>query len=139
MAVQPQEAAQWHEVDATLFEKTIRPRGRPAILRSLVGSWPATRAGLKSPGTLSSYLKSFYSGRPAPLFEAPARINGRFFYNDTLDGFNFESKRASLDDVLDRLQAGLGERSAPAVYAGSVSLPLYFPGFLQANRLNGLI
>ena len=139
MAAEPQEAAQWHDVDATLFEKTIRPRGRPAILRDLVQTWPATRAGLESPGALSLYLKSFDGGRPAPLFEAPAHINGRFFYNDTLDGFNFESKRASLSEVLDRLQGSLGERSAPALYAGSVSLPIYFPGFSQANKLNGLI
>jgi hypothetical protein len=139
MAVEPQEAAQWHDVDATLFEKTIRPRGRPAILRNLVQSWPATRAGLDAPEALTRYLKSFYGGRPAPLFEAPADINGRFFYNDTLDGFNFESKRALISDVLDRLQGSLGEKSAPALYAGSVSLPIYFPGFSQANKLSGLI
>ena len=139
MKVEPQEAAQWHDVDATVFEKSIRPRGRPAILRNLVHSWPATRAGLESPGALTRYLKSFYGGLPAPLFEAPAHIGGRFFYNDTLDGFNFESKRASLNDVLDRLRNSLGDKSAPALYAGSVSLPIYFPGFSQANRLNGLI
>jgi len=139
MTVEPQEAAQWHNVDATLFEKTIRPRGRPAILRNLVKSWPATRAGLESPEALTHYLKSFYAGRPAPLFEAPAHINGRFFYNDTLDGFNFESRRALLSDVLDRLRDSLGDASAPALYAGSVSLPIYFPGFSQANRLSGLI
>ncbi len=136
MAVEPQE---WHDVDAALFETTIRPRGRPAILRNLVRSWPATRAGRESPGALIRYLKSFYAGHPAPLFEAPAHINGRFFYNDTLDGFNFESRRASLNEVFDRLHDGLGVDSAPALYAGSVSLPIYFPGFLQANPLQGLI
>ena len=139
MAVEPQEAAEWHDVDATLFEKTIRPRGRPAILRNLVQSWPAIRAGRESPAALIRYLKSFYGGHPAPLFEGPADINGRFFYNDTLDGFNFESKRALLNDVLDRLHGSLGEKSAPALYAGSVSLPIYLPGFSQANKLNGLI
>ena len=139
MAVEPQEAAEWHNVDAALFARTIRPRGRPAILRNLVESWPATRAGRESPETLIRYLKSFYGGQPAPLFEGPADINGRFFYNDTLDGFNFESKRALLSDVLDRLQGNLGEKSAPALYAGSVSLPIYFPGFSQANKLSALI
>jgi hypothetical protein len=88
---------------------------------------------------LIRYLKSFYSGAPAPSFEGPARINGRFFYNETLDGFNFESRRVLLTDVLDRLQAGAGDPSAPALYAGSVSLPIYFPGFSQANRLQGLV
>ncbi len=139
MAVEPQEAAQWHNVDATLFEKTIRPRNRPAILRNLVQAWPATQAGLESPHTLGRYLKSFCGERPAPLFEAPAHINGRFFYNDTLDGFNFEAKRASLGEVLDRLERSLGDVSAPALYAGSVSVPIYFPGFSQANKLSGLI
>jgi Cupin-like domain len=139
MAVEPQQAAEWHDVDATLFEKTIRPRGRPAILRNLAQSWPAIRAGRESPGALIRYLKSFYGGHPAPLFEGPADINGRFFYNDTMDGFNFESKRALLNDVLDRIHGSLGEKTAPALYAGSVSLPIYFPGFSQANKLNGLI
>jgi hypothetical protein len=139
MAFEPQEAAQWHHVDATLFETTIRPRGRPAVLRNLAQSWPATRAGLESPEVQTRYLKSFYSGRPARLFEGPATIGGRFFYNDTLNGFNFESRRAALDEVLDRLIGYVGAKTAPALYAGSVSLPIYFPGFSQANKLHGLI
>lgn len=139
MAVEPKDAAQFHDVDAAVFEKTIKPHGRPAILRDLARSWPATRAGLESPEVLIQYLKSFYSGRPAPLFEASAHVAGRFFYNDSLNGFNFESKRALLSDVLDRLRDSLGERSVPALYAGSVSLPIYFPGFSQANKLTGLI
>src|SRR5216684_2334091 len=139
MAVEPQEAAQWHDVDATLFEKTIRPRGRPAILRNLVQSWPATRAGRESPEALIRYLKSFYGGHPAPLFEGPADIDGRFFYNDTLDGFNFESKRALLGDVLERLCQELKNESVPALYSGSASLPIYFPGFSNANHVRGLM
>jgi len=71
------------------------------------------------------------------LFEGPASISGRFFYNDTLDGFNFESKRALLSDVLDRLCHG--NQSSPALYAGSVSLPIYLPGFSNANNVRGLI
>jgi len=139
MAVEPQQAAEWHHVDAQLFENTIRPRGRPAILRNLVQSWPATQAGSESSEALTRYLKSFYSGRPAPLFEGPAAINGRFFYNDTLDGFNFESKRGLLSEVLDRLHSARKCADAPSLYAGSVSLPIYFPGFSQANKLEGLI
>jgi hypothetical protein len=136
MAVGSQE---WQSVDATLFEQTIRPRGRPAILRNLVQAWPATRAGRESPTALIRYLKSFDGGHPAPLFEGPAHINGRFFYNDALNGFNFATRRALLDEVLDRLDASLGVESAPALYAGSVSLPIYFPGFSQANPLQPLL
>src|SRR5882724_7645503 len=139
MRPEPQKAQEWHDVDAGLLEDTIKPRGRPAILRGLVQDWPAVKAGRESPRALSAYLKGFYSGLPAPLFEGPPGINGRFFYNDTLDGFNFESKRALLSDVLDRLQDGLGNAPAPALYAGSVSLPIYLPGFSNANNLGGLL
>ncbi|HEY8053875.1 MAG TPA: cupin-like domain-containing protein [Steroidobacteraceae bacterium] len=136
---EPQPAQEWHDVDAALFANTIKPRGRPAILRDLVRDWPATRAGHESPQALITYLKKFYSGHPAPLFEAPASIGGRFFYNETLDGFNFESRRALLSEVLDRLGSELGNPSAPALYSGSVSLPIYLPGFSAVNRVNGLI
>jgi hypothetical protein len=139
MRIEPQKAAEWHNVDASVFENTIRPRGRPAILRGLVQSWPATQAGRESPSAMTAYLKGFYSGLPGPVFEGPAKINGRFFYNDTLDGFNFESRRASLSEVLDRLNQAPCDRSASALYAGSVSLPIYFPGFSAANKLDGLI
>jgi hypothetical protein len=93
---EPQPAEEWHDVGAELFEKTIKPRGRPAILRGLAQDWPATQAGRESPHLLSAYLKGFYAGLPVPVFEAPASIKGRFFYNDSLDGFNFDSKRALL-------------------------------------------
>jgi hypothetical protein len=136
---EPQQAEEWHDVDAELFEKTIKARGRPAILRGLVRDWPATQAGRESPQSLAAYLKMFYSGHPAPLFEGPASIRGRFFYNDTLDGFNFESKRALLSDVLERLCHDLMNESSPALYAGSVSLPIYFPGFSNANHVRRLI
>ncbi len=139
MTSQPTPAAEWSAVDAGLFERTIRPRGRPAILRGVVQEWPAIAAGQTSPQAMSAYLKTFYSGHPAPLFEAPAAINGRFFYNERLDGFNFESKRALLTDVLDRLCHGIGKPSAPCLYSGSVSLPIYLPGFSAANNARRLV
>lgn len=126
-------AEEWQDVDLDLFEKTIRPRGRPAILRGLVHSWPAAMAGRTSPQALIDYLRSFYAGQPAPLFEGAPEINGRFFYNAGLDGFNFESRRAPLTELFDRLVVGIGSPRAPAMYAGSVSLPIYFPGFSGAN------
>ena len=133
-------AEEWRDVDPDLFEKTIRPRGRPAILRGLVQSWPAAQTGRGSPQALIEYLRGFYAGQPAPLFEGAPEIDGRFFYNDTLDGFNFQSRRAPLTELFDRLTEGLsGPGRRPALYAGSVSLPIYFPGFSGPNHLRKLI
>ncbi len=139
MRVEPKKAEEWEDVDAALFKNTIRTRDRPAVLRGLVRAWPATKAGLESAHSLTAYLKTFDSGHAAPLFEGPASIKGRFFYNDALDGFNFESKRALLGDVLERLCRELKNESAPALYSGSASLPIYFPGFSNANHVRGLM
>jgi hypothetical protein len=138
MRVEARKAEEWEAVDADIFN-TIKISERPAVLRGLVRAWPATQAGLESAHSLSAYLKTFYSGHAAPLFEAPASVEGRFFYNEALDGFNFESKRALLSDVLERLCHELGNQSAPALYSGSASLPIYFPGFSNANHVRSLI
>jgi Cupin-like domain len=139
MHVEPRRVEEFEHVDAVAFKDTIRTRERPAVLRGLVRDWPATRAGLESARALSAYLKTFDSGHAAPMFEGPASIKGRFFYNDAMDGFNFESKRALLSDVLERLCQELHSESAPALYSGSASLPIYFPGFSDANHVRSLI
>ncbi|MDP9089974.1 MAG: cupin-like domain-containing protein [Pseudomonadota bacterium] len=138
MISQPTPAPEW-QADADLFDNSIKPRGRPAILRGLVRHWPAAAAGRTSPKVMSAYLKRFDGGHPAPLFEAPAAIKGRFFYNEALNGFNFESKRALLSNVLDRLCEALGQNAAPALYSGSVSLPIYLPGFTTENHLRRFV
>jgi hypothetical protein len=139
MQLKPAAAQAWDGVDADLFENVIKPRGRPAILRGVVRTWPATEKGRTSAQALSAYLKTFYNGHPVSLFEAAAGIGGRFFYNEGLTGFNFESKRAPLSEVLDRLCASAGDPKAPALYCGSVSLPIYLPGFTAANPVGSLV
>jgi len=139
MSVAPKQVEEWENVDATVFHNAIKTRDRPAVLRGVVRAWPATQAGLDSSQALITYLKSFDCGHASPLLEGPASIKGRFFYNDTFDGFNFESKRALLRDVLERLGRELGNESAPALYSGSLSLPIYLPGFSNANPIGDLI
>jgi hypothetical protein len=135
----PKETAQWRDVDAEFFVNTIKPRGRPAVMKGLVRHWPGVRAAGESPSVLAAYLRRFYSGVPVPLFEAPPAVAGRFFYNEALDGFNFTTKRALLGDVLDRLCGYLDTESPPSIYAGSASLPIYLPGFSAENALAGFV
>ena len=139
MLTAPKKTEEWEDVDAGLFKEKIHTRNRPAILRGLVRAWPATQVGLKSAQSLIAYLKSFDSGHAAPVFEGPACIDGRFFYNETLDGFNFKSQRALFGDVLERLSRGLGNKAGPAIYSGSVSLPIYLPGFADANHVRSFV
>jgi hypothetical protein len=82
--------AEWHDVDVDKFRDEIYPRDRPAVSRGLVNDWPAVREGHKSPQALCDYIKSFDLGRPIQTAVGPPEIKGRLFYNDGVDGFNYE-------------------------------------------------
>lgn len=129
----------WENVDRDTFLKTIKPRARPAILKGLAGHWPAVAKGRESAAGLAAYIGGFYNGVPAPLFEGAPEINGRFAYKPDLSGFNFESKRAPLNELLDWLIDNLDNENPPAKYAGSLSLATYIPGFAQENSALDLI
>lgn len=133
-AAQP--IAEWHEVDEETLRRRIRPLGRPAVLRGFAAQWPAVAAGRKGAAEMARYLLAMYSGVPVPLYEASSEARGRFFYDERLTGFNFEARRAPLGEVMGRLIALLEDARAPTLYSGSVSLPIYFPGFAAANPLN---
>ena len=60
---------------------------------------------------------------------------GRVFYNDALDGFNFETFRGRLDTVLDELLALAGEAEPETLYVGSTTVDTCLPGFRAENDL----
>jgi hypothetical protein len=126
-------------VDAQSFAAEVRPLQRPVVMRGLVKDWPAVQAGLGSDRGLCDHIRGFYTGIPVQMFEGPPGIAGRFLYNDGLDGFNFERRQTRLTDLLDRLEAVAGDAAPPALYAGSLSIPVLLPGFAAANRLSGFI
>ena len=136
---EPRPIREWTGVDADRFREEIRPRGEPAVLRGVAADWPAVRAALGSTAEVLARLKAAASTTPAPMFEAGAETGGRFFYNPRLDGFNFERSRAPLHDILDRLESLAGTPDAPTVYAGSLSIPIYFPGLSGEVGLPGFI
>ena len=127
------------KVTRDVFQTTIKPRARPAILRGLVRDWPAVAAGRTSPAAFCAYLKPFCSGASVPFFEGPPEIAGRFFYNERLDGFNFEPRKDGLDQLLDRLMRHLDDPRPPSFYAGSLAIPAYVPGFNRDNSIAALI
>lgn len=126
---------EWRDVDAKTFETQIRPGARPAVLRNLVGQWPAVKSAQSGAGNISAYLLSMYANVPVPLFEVPAEMNGRLFYDTQLNGFNFRSSRAPLGAIISRLMELRDQPKVPALYSGSISLPIYLPSFIDGNPL----
>jgi hypothetical protein len=108
---------------------------QPAVLKGVARDWPLVRAGLQSPETAMSYLKSFYNGKRVVSYTGHPEIKGRFFYNDDMTGLNFDSERALLDEFLDRVREHLGDERAPSFYIGSTTVDTYLPGLRDENDL----
>ncbi len=107
----------------------------PVVMKGVARDWPLVQAGLRSPQAAMDYLKGFYQGRPVTLFVAEPELDGRFFYNDDVSGFNFQGGRADLSETLDRMAAFLDAPSPPSFYIGSTDLDLFLPGIRAHDEL----
>lgn len=107
----------------------------PLILKGLVADWPIVKAGLKSNAEASHYIRQFYQGEPVVAFLGDAEQGGRFFYDEKLTGFNFDSVNTKLDYALDQLHENRDNLNPPAIYIGSTMVDAYLPGFRKENDL----
>jgi hypothetical protein len=108
---------------------------RPVVLRGLVGTWPAVTAGVSSPAAFRDYLARFDNGGRMDAFFGEPGIAGKYYYGEGLKGFNFERRRVSLRATVDAMIAGLDDSAAETVYAGSVPVADFLPGFAADNPM----
>ena len=88
-----------------------------------------SRAALESDEAVVDYLKQFSKGRRVAAIVGEPEIDGRFFYSDDLQGFNFQRGQSPLEPFLDRL---LRDRDHPAPKAMAVQseiIPDVLTGF----------
>lgn len=107
----------------------------PLVLRGLVAAWPAVQAGLASARGGAAYLGGFYRDATVVAMVGAPDIGGRFFYNEDLSGFNFQSLRVRLDHILKELTDRAGDPAPPAIYVGSTTIDTSLPGFNEANPM----
>ncbi len=107
----------------------------PVLLPGLVAHWPASQAGARSGADAAAYLRRCWRDATVGLLRGPPEIEGRFFYNADLSGFNFSRQLAPLGQVLDSLMALLAEPRPPALYVGSTTVDTCLPGFAAENTL----
>jgi hypothetical protein len=124
---------EWRDVTAKQFDMDIAARGEPAILRGVVGHWPAVAAARQSPDAIRSYLTRLDRGAQVRTFVGDPAMRGRFFYNETMTAFNFAVAQAPFE----RLLAVLADESDPRyVYMGSTYTEEILPGFERDNPLD---
>lgn len=130
-----QKLAERSGVDRHIFETEILPEGRPVLLKGAVAHWPAVAAAGQSIETLAAYLKQHDSGATVETFVGKPEMQGRYFYNQTLTGFNFEKGATNLSAIVDQLLRMAGNPPSMMVYAGSAPTGEAAPRFASENPM----
>lgn len=107
---------------------------QPLILRGFANKWPIVIAGKESPKKAADYLRDFYSNIPVNISYSEPESKGRVFYNNEMTGFNFDSAKANLHQVLDKLLAHIDDTNPPTVYVGSTEINKCLPGYYEHNN-----
>jgi hypothetical protein len=136
MSSPSEQIADWRGVGLATFREQIVPKNQPAVLRGVVLQWPAVQRGSLSPQAMCTYLMGLQQGGPVPLLTADPATQGRFFFRDDMQGFNFQRRPAPLGVALRMLLTHLDDTEPPAVFVESAPLPDCLPGFAHSNRLD---
>ena len=131
----PQRIPEWHDVCKSKFREEVVTQYRPAVMRGLVGTWPAVRAALASPADFSRYLIAFDSGSPVDAILMPPQARGQISYNDAMDGFNFVRNRLPVSAIVEQLSRYAQFDDPPSVAVQSALIPECLPGFAGENSL----
>lgn len=118
-----------------LFEDEIRHAGQPVIMRGLADGWPAVMAARQGDQAIADYIVSFRPTRPVGGVMAPPQIEGRFFYNTEMTGFNFTRHEGRLEGFLAQLLRDRSDPGAPAMAVQSEPVNELLPGFAEANAM----
>lgn len=126
-------------IDAETFRKDIVGGGAPVLFEGAAAHWPLVKTGAESAAALAAALIALDAGHMVGVFAAPPSVAGRFFYNDRVDGLNFERSEMALPALIDRLLAMPDDGTAPALYAGAIPLDRQMPEFGQSQHFNGFV
>src|SRR5438270_8719141 len=125
---------EWRGADG-VSPAQVLDRRQPTVLRGLVKDWPAVACAKRGPADVAAYLESFDGGASVELFVGEAAMDGRYFYDDEVAGFNFRRATAPFPQFLAALLAGESAPDTRPVYAGSQPVRQLLPGFEGENPL----
>lgn len=114
----------------------VRDAGVPVVFRGLNADWPAVTAGHQSDEAMAAYLSRLARPVATRTMVAPAAQGGRYFYDDEVSGFNYESRDIPAPATLAQLIAQKGRPDRLSIYAGAAPSSDLFPGFGAENPMS---
>lgn len=107
----------------------------PLVLKGFVESWPMVQAARAGSSDAIDYVRRFCRNREVLVFKGEPEIEGRFFYNDDMSGFNFGRLNSTFETMLNLFASLAGSDEEPSYYIGSTSVDLALPGFRAENDI----
>ncbi|MXP28217.1 cupin-like domain-containing protein [Porphyrobacter algicida] len=107
----------------------------PVVFRQALNDWPVIQTARRSRNDLTDYLRAHATGNRVQLFCGAPDITGRYYYDDNLDGFNFDRKIATIANSLDYIMACVADTKLGTAYLGSLPADSNFPGFSDENTV----
>lgn len=126
---------EYRGIGPAAFRDEIAPLGKPALLRGVAADWPFVRAASQSAQSAAAYLKRFASTTPFDVFVGAPEIQGRLFYKDNMQAFNFERRPMLLGDALDQILAVADQAARPTIYVQSAPAQELVPGLAGENAM----
>ena len=122
-----------HATEVTIqeLEKSLLKVEQPLIVRGMVEWWPIVQAGKESNSALSKYLIEQGNDIVVGTGKIPAKNQGRLFYNENFNDFNFTRNSEKFFDFLESLFMP----SDDSHYMGSTNVEQLFKHFKQDNTL----
>lgn len=117
-------------VDAHVFAEEIVPAGKPVVMRGLVADWDVTKAA-DDPAKLAQFLVAEAAPGPVGVFAGRPEIEGRYYYDAAMRGFNFDRNEMSFPAFMQALH----EAGDSSLYMGSQPMPQLMPSLAQRTTL----
>lgn len=130
------EIREFSDVGVERFRNQIATQDEPAVLRGLAAAWPLVQASRRSDDALLDYVASFGRDVAVKAFAAAPGVEGRYFYSEDLQGFNFDRRELTLGALIDELRSLRGAKPPSALYAGAIPLRDALAGIRENNNLD---
>jgi hypothetical protein len=109
---------------------------RPAVLRGQVAAWPAVAQARGGSTALADYLRRLDNGALVDAILTAPEAEGRLFYGEGMNGFNFVRNRLTVSAVLEQVLRYAAFPRPPAVAVQSAPIDACLPGFTRENALD---
>jgi hypothetical protein len=124
--------------DEASFRERVVDAGKPVVLRGVARQWPMVQAARQGHDALRACLAGRGHSERVDMFVGDRAIDGRYYYNDDLSGFNFDRVPTTFADAVAAILDGPGQKSDRTVYMGSVPLVGGLASLAEGHRLAGI-